>query len=96
MGTWSSQATPRVFLRSRVSLVTHHHLHLRLHLQPTTPINISTRYGSADGRQVLIGGFIITGNDPKMVLFRAIGPSLADAFGIDNLLADPVLELHNG
>ena len=43
--------------------------------------------------QVLIGGFIITGNDPKEVVLRAIGPSLGD-FGIADPLADPVLELH--
>src|ERR1043166_3523275 len=40
-----------------------------------------------------IGGFIITGNAPKHVLLRALGPSLAQ-FGIPNVLADPVLELH--
>jgi hypothetical protein len=45
------------------------------------------------GEQVLIGGFIITGNDPKKVILRAMGPSLAGA-DIPNPLADPVLELH--
>jgi hypothetical protein len=40
-----------------------------------------------------IGGFIITGTAPKRVLIRAIGPSLT-GFGIPNVLADPVLELH--
>jgi hypothetical protein len=40
-----------------------------------------------------IGGFIITGNAPKEVLLRGIGPSLAGV-GIPNVLADPVLELH--
>ena len=41
---------------------------------------------------MLIGGFIINGTDPKMVILRAIGPSLAD-FGVAGALADPVLEL---
>jgi hypothetical protein len=45
------------------------------------------------GDQVLIGGFIITGNEPKKVILRAIGPSLAEA-GISNPLPDPILELH--
>ena len=45
------------------------------------------------GDNVGIGGFIITGSAPKHVLIRAIGPSLAD-FGVPNVLADPVLELH--
>ena len=40
-----------------------------------------------------IGGFIITGNVPKQVLLRAIGPSLAQS-GVPDALADPVLELH--
>jgi hypothetical protein len=45
------------------------------------------------GDRVGIGGFIITGTAPKHVLLRAIGPSLTQ-FGIPNVLADPVLELH--
>jgi hypothetical protein len=45
------------------------------------------------GSNVGIGGFIITGAVPKHVLLRAIGPSLTQ-FGIPNVLADPVLELH--
>jgi hypothetical protein len=40
----------------------------------------------------MIGGFIITGNTPKKVAVRGLGPSLA-SFGISNLLADPYLEL---
>ncbi|MBA2434879.1 MAG: hypothetical protein H0V54_07330, partial [Chthoniobacterales bacterium] len=56
------------------------------------PLNISTRMQVLTEDRVLIGGFIITGNDPKEVVLRAIGPSLA-AFGIANPLADPVLEL---
>ena len=45
------------------------------------------------GDNVGIGGFIITGTAPKHVLIRAIGPSLT-GFGVPNVLADPVLELH--
>jgi hypothetical protein len=45
------------------------------------------------GNHVGIGGFIIAGSDPKHVLLRAIGPSLT-GFGVPNVLADPVLELH--
>ena len=60
---------------------------------PAQPLNISTRMEVLTDDQVLIGGFIIGGNDPKKVILRAIGPSLA-GFGIANPLADPVLELH--
>ena len=47
------------------------------------------------GDSVLIGGFIITGTQPKKVMLRAIGPSLTE-FGVSGALADPILELHSG
>ena len=56
-------------------------------------LNISTRMRVQTGDNVLIGGFIITGNDAKKVILRAIGPSLTQ-FGVVDALADPVLELH--
>jgi hypothetical protein len=56
-------------------------------------INLSTRMRVQIGDNVGIGGFIITGTATKHVLLRAIGPSLAQ-FGVPNVLADPVLELH--
>jgi hypothetical protein len=45
------------------------------------------------GENVGIGGFIITGTASKRLLIRAIGPSLA-GFGVPNVLANPVLQLH--
>lgn len=60
---------------------------------PAQPLNISTRMRVQTGENVLIGGFIVTGDDPKEVVLRAIGPSLG-AFGITDALADTVLELH--
>ena len=56
--------------------------------------NISTR-GSVDtGDNVMIGGFIVQGDQPKKMVIRAIGPSLKQ-FGINNALSDPTLELHD-
>ena len=46
------------------------------------------------GTNVGIGGFIIAGTDPKLVVIRAKGPSLTD-FGVAGALADPVLEVHD-
>ncbi len=44
---------------------------------PVIPLlNISTRLNVGTGENVLIGGFIVTGTDPKKVILRAIGPSL--------------------
>lgn len=42
----------------------------------------------------MIGGFIITGNGPKKVVLRGMGPFVA-RFGITDFLTDPVLELRN-
>jgi hypothetical protein len=58
-------------------------------------LNISTRLRVEAGDNVMIGGFIITGNASKPVLLRGMGPSLAKA-GIPaaTILHDPVLELH--
>ncbi len=56
--------------------------------------NISTRAQVLGGTNVLIGGAIIGGTDPKTVVVRAIGPSLGAA-GISAPLADPTLELHD-
>jgi hypothetical protein len=64
---------------------------------PTHAINLSTRMRVQTGDNVGIGGFIITGSGPsgapEHVLLRAIGPTLSH-FGIADVLADPVLELH--
>jgi len=56
--------------------------------------NISTRGLVQTGDNVMIGGFIIQGTQPKTVIVRAIGPELTP-FGITNSLADPMLELHD-
>jgi len=55
--------------------------------------NISTRALVGTGDDVLIGGFIIGGEDPTKVMVRAIGPSLT-SFGVAGALPDPILELH--
>jgi hypothetical protein len=56
-------------------------------------LNLSTRELVGTDDNVGIGGFIVAGSDPKPVLLRGIGASLAQ-FGVPNALADPVLELH--
>ena len=57
-------------------------------------LNISTRLAVQTGDNVLIAGFIITGRNPRNVLVRAIGPSLAGT-GLAGVLANPTLELHD-
>ena len=59
---------------------------------PTQALNLSTRLRVQTGDNAGIGGFIITGNASKYLLFRGIGPSLT-ALGITGALANPTLDL---
>jgi hypothetical protein len=65
-----------------------------LHTTGGRAANISTRGQVLQGDQVLIGGFIVGGSQPKTVIVRALGPSLAAA-QITNPLNDPTLELRD-
>ena len=56
---------------------------------------IATRARVETGDNVAIGGFIITGNAPKKVMVRAIGPTLT-TFGVAGALLDPTLALFEG
>ena len=55
-------------------------------------LNVSTRVRVGSGDNVSIGGFIISGTEPKRVIVRGIGPSLS-AQNVSGALADPTLEL---
>ena len=57
-------------------------------------LNLSSRGLISTGDNVLIGGFIVTGTDPKTLVLRALGPSLS-GFGLSGLLNDPVLSVYN-
>jgi hypothetical protein len=57
--------------------------------------NISTRAFVQTGDNVMIGGFIVQGTQPKRVIIRAIGPELS-RYGVPDVLANPTLELHDG
>ncbi len=66
-------------------------------LKPSVPnsaasklLNISTRMRVEKGENALIGGFIVTGTEPKKVIIRALGPTLP----VDGKLLDPTLELN--
>ena len=67
---------------------------LNFFLAPTGAVNISTRLVVGTGANVLIAGFIITGNAPKRVVIRALGPSLGALES--ECLQDTTLELHDG
>jgi hypothetical protein len=63
-------------------------------VQEKTLGNIATRLPVQTGDDVMIGGFIITGDIPKPVLIRGIGPSLNVGGNVE--LQDPTLELYDG
>jgi von Willebrand factor A domain-containing protein 7 len=62
---------------------------------PSQLANVSTRAFVQTGDNVMIGGFIVQGTEPKRVIIRAIGPELAQ-YGVPNPLFNPTLELHDG
>ncbi len=56
--------------------------------------NLSTRVQVGTLQNVAIAGFMITGDEPKEVILRGIGPTLAPS-GVPSPVADPILELYN-
>jgi len=59
-------------------------------------INISTRSQTGTTANTLIAGFVITGDAPKPVLVRAIGPTLGTAFNVSGALSAARLEIFRG
>ena len=57
-------------------------------------LNISTRISVGRGDAVMIAGFIVTGEEPKQLVIRALGPSLG-AIGVDGALPNPRLDVYN-
>ena len=58
-------------------------------------VNISSRGFVTSGAGALINGFIVTGNSPKMVLIRGVGPTLQSSYNFPNALADPILNVYD-
>ncbi len=56
-------------------------------------VNISTRGFVDTGDGQLIAGFVVTGNAPKRVLIRGIGPGLTQ-FGVPGAVSDPSLKVY--
>jgi WD40 repeat protein len=58
---------------------------------PSQALNIATRGRVESGENAMIGGFIITGDLPKKIIVRAIGPSLQAS--LSDAVGDPILAL---
>jgi len=57
---------------------------------PVKFISLSTLGYTGPGEKVLTPGFIISGNGPKQLLIRAVGPTLGTApYNVPGVLADP-------
>ena len=57
-------------------------------------LNISTRSDVGTNDDVMVGGFIVTGDTEKRVVLRALGPSLS-SLGVTGVLSDPYLEVYD-
>jgi hypothetical protein len=60
-------------------------------------VNLSTRGYVGTGDGLLIAGFVISGDVPKSLLIRAVGPTLGGApFNVPGAIADPFIRLADG
>ncbi len=55
--------------------------------------NVSARNFVGVGDNILVAGFVVSGNEPRTLLIRGVGPGLVQ-YGVPEVLADPVLEIH--
>ena len=58
-------------------------------------VNLSTRGIASTGERTLIGGFVLTGEGPRQVLIRGLGPELASR-GVSSFVDDPALKIFSG
>ncbi|MBL9187655.1 MAG: matrixin family metalloprotease [Opitutaceae bacterium] len=58
-------------------------------------INLSSRAVVGTGANILIPGLVLSGQAPRRLLFRAVGPGLAE-LGVAGVLADPVMKVLRG
>ena len=56
-------------------------------------INVSARAQVSPGAATLILGFVVTGNAPKQLLVRGVGPGLAP-FGVTGVMSDPRIDIY--
>ena len=61
----------------------------------TRLVNVSARMNVSAGEGALIAGFVISGNAPKTVLIRAVGPTLS-SYGVSGVLTDPMITVYSG
>ncbi|HTO04859.1 MAG TPA: hypothetical protein VL069_14200 [Opitutus sp.] len=59
-------------------------------------VNIATRAYASTGNRIAIGGFVVSGNAPKQLLIRAVGPTLSKmGLSASQVLPDPAIEVYD-
>jgi hypothetical protein len=58
-------------------------------------VNLSSRAVVGTGANILIPGLVLSGESPRRLIIRAVGPGLRD-FGVTTALADPTMTLFRG
>ncbi|HKB91384.1 MAG TPA: immunoglobulin domain-containing protein [Opitutaceae bacterium] len=76
-----------------VALVEVYDASLPTDINPPRLTAISARSQVGTDANILIAGFSISGNVPKKLLIRGVGPTLGN-FGVGGVLNDPKLEIH--
>ncbi len=96
----SRVGTYTVAITSNAATATSDRATVTLSNLPTKLGNISTRGVTSGGANVLIGGFVVAGNNQqqtRQMLIRVIGPTLGAApFNVPGVLANPRLEVYTG
>ena len=59
-------------------------------------VNLSTRGQTTTVPNLMIAGFVVGGSQPKQMLIRAVGPTLASSFGLQGTVPDPRVRLSGG
>lgn len=58
-------------------------------------INMSNRGYIGTGSQVMISGFVVSDENPKQLLIRAVGPGIAVApYNVPGTISDPIIDLY--
>ncbi|HND60968.1 MAG TPA: immunoglobulin domain-containing protein [Opitutaceae bacterium] len=94
-GVYSAQVTRADGSATGVALVEVYDASVAPGAEVQKVINISTRGEVGTGEKIMIAGFVVSGNAPKRVLIRAVGPTLG-GYGVTGTLADPLLKLYQG
>jgi len=91
-------ADPDAWIASNGAVYTPMHYQIGAQIDPSKPdavANVSNDAFTGTGEKVAITGFIISGGQPRNVIVRVLGPSLA-AQGVQQVVMNPKLEIHVG